>query len=609
MEYSKHTSYFFIPIWMDASDSFRDLIDAIDSSEQWMLRHDEIRYMLKFVADKIDSSNEERRLIFHYLLRYGCRKTYGLPGVDQCFETVGAFPFRESGQPIRFQVVDAHLFCFSTRVCILAFQVVFDNQTPAWVADALFALKRASIPLKLSGQEGGTVTSMLDIARQMMSQFSQISGFSVFGYANPNTERSNVLTYLEVADHPSYEKELFYLRNCYHVGIPYVPNEELDKQQTFQASQDVVWGTSPEAAVCLACPDRGDRVFTENVFFENFNSQYLVMYILLLHQKYALYMFLTELGVGRYNTLETLESYRQRLYEFKTDFVFSFITEVPQYQNLYSNMMQAFALEHLYQDVQEPLVSLAEIRRESEDEKQKRRDASVNSALGLLSVLGFFSILVDGVDFLDFLLGGCLTKTSLTTTQLTFVGLIALIFLVVFVRLLLPPKARQKKKPTQKRPQRSAAPESRNLYVYTGCFVSQEELLRAADVPSAERLENLIPQPHVTFQYRPGAVDTSLFGKRVGIRAVGYGNDGTNEGLQVELSSEDPVLRRMIADIPTPHITISVSGTGKPVNTRHLTFQPIKPVELKGTFGAMAKTATGMECFLSNPDGEIVCPK
>lgn len=412
MEYSKHTSYFFIPIWMDASDSFRDLIDAIDSSEQWMLRHDEIRYMLKFVADKIDSRNEEMCLIFHYLLRYGCRKTYGLPGVDQCFETVGAFPFRESGQPIRFQVVDAHLFCFSTRVCILAFQVVFDNQTPAWVADALFALKRASTPLKLSGQEGGTVTSMLDIARQMMSQFSQISGFSVFGYANPNTERSNVLTYLEVADHPSYEKELFHLRNCYHVGIPYVPNEELDKQQTFQASQDVVWGTSPEAAVCLACPDRGDRGFTENVFFENFNSQYLVMYILLLHQKYALYMFLTELGVGRYNTLETLESYRQRLYEFKTDFVFSFITEVPQYQNLYSNMMQAFALEQLYQDVQEPLVSLAEIRRESEDEKQKRRDASVNSALGLLSVLGFFSILVDGVDFLDFLLGGVPDKNQ-----------------------------------------------------------------------------------------------------------------------------------------------------------------------------------------------------
>ena len=82
---------------------------------------------------------------------------------------------------------------------------------------------------------------------------------------------------------------------------------------------------------------------------------------------------------------------------------------------------------------------------------------------------------------------------------------------------------------------------------------------------------------------------------------IGYGNDGKNEGLLVELVSvEIPDINDIFCDvhemyllaksIPVPHITLSVSKDGKPVDTGKLNFDQPIPDEFKdqiiiGTFG------------------------
>lgn len=135
------------------------------------------------------------------------------------------------------------------------------------------------------------------------------------------------------------------MRRCYSDGFIYTEDDKLDEKEIFIPSKDTTWGISPEAAVCLVCPKHGSEKFLRETFYKNFNAQYLFMYIFLLHQKYVLYMFLTKIGIGIYNDLGTLEEYRQELYEFETDFVFSCVTEVPQYQKLYDRMTEAFSLK------------------------------------------------------------------------------------------------------------------------------------------------------------------------------------------------------------------------------------------------------------------------
>lgn len=126
-------------------------------------------------------------------------------------------------------------------------------------------------------------------------------------------------------------------------------------------------------------------------------------------------------------------------------------------------------------------------------------------------------------------------------------------------------------------------------FTYVGCFVEFEYFQSAISHIRKNPPENDIQYPHVTFEYKPEKVNKSLFGERVHITIVGYGNDGENEGVKVRLESDNRAIQKMISQIEVPHITIAVSSGGKAVNTRYLDFRDIAPIELDGKYGGHAK--------------------
>lgn len=430
----KNTSYFFVPFVFNKHADFSSLVNALDQSELWEQVHDEIMYMLKYVADKIDSYNKKTCQCFHYVLKETKRIQFGLASENDWFSTA-PHSFHGEKTPIRFQLLNVQLYCFSTTVGIIAFKVHLEHDDPFWVSNALYHLKKVSREdIFTSTDYQGT--TMLEISQKLVSELSTATEIKFFYYANPSTERANVLTYLEVDPKDNYKRELFYLRRCYSEGFIFAENEKLDADEIYIPSKDTVWGISPEAAVCLACPGFGRQKFIQGTFYKNFNAQYLFMYVLLLHQKYVLYMFLTKIGIGTYNNLDTLEDYRHQLYEFETDFVFSCVTEVPQYQYLYDKMTEAFSLKKMYEDVHEPLVSLSEVRRESAENEQKKRDVNVNRALLMLSVLSFFSALVDSFDFVNSFFGWFLGDLGVKIVQVCCIVGIVVTVVLVFKNLL-----------------------------------------------------------------------------------------------------------------------------------------------------------------------------
>lgn len=133
-----------------------------------------------------------------------------------------------------------------------------------------------------------------------------------------------------------------------------------------------------------------------------------------------------------------------------------------------------------------------------------------------------------------------------------------------------------------------------NKTIYTGAFINCETL-HTAIKSIGQRLEKLIENPHVTFQFRPETVPSPLFGEMVKVKVVGYGNDGKNEGLKVEVCEANQMLSQMANEILVPHITISVSADGKPVDTSKLDFYPIEPFFLDMTFGAYTTNGVILE--------------
>ncbi len=433
MDVLHNTSYIFLPFSYRSDGSFAELNRKLGENRFIKPFTNKILYMFRYVAEKFNSANADTCQCFHYVLQPEERGAFHMGKKSDWFESK---PHPYSGEQfrIRFTIERVHLYLFNTSVGIVAFQLHFDNDDPYRIATSLFHLKKVSKEkFRCPGPEYSS--TLLDLAQLLVGAVPELSDCEFFYYANPTMERANVFSYLEVPSQENYRKELHYLRHCYSVDYLYsdaIPDDD----EVYSPSPDTFWGISPEAAVCLTCPDMGKEQFIHNVFCNNFNTQYLFMYVLLLHQRYVLYRFLTKIGVGAYNTLETLESYRAELYEFETNFVFSCVTEVPQYKQLYDRVAKAFSLKQMYEDVHEPLVSLREIRLEHSDHERQKRDDSVNKALLLLSVLSIFSALVDSFDFNNSFLSRFCSITVVHIIQYCFIALIVCIAVWSIVNLL-----------------------------------------------------------------------------------------------------------------------------------------------------------------------------
>ncbi len=149
-----------------------------------------------------------------------------------------------------------------------------------------------------------------------------------------------------------------------------------------------------------------------------------------------------------------------------------------------------------------------------------------------------------------------------------------------------------------------------NVIIYTGFFVDQEELL---EHNKHETLDRVIKDPHVTIEFRPNSLplisgivdnlDPGEPGSEAIIKAVGYANDGKNQGYLVDIQTENTPVENYIKQKTVTmengesrpaqaHITVSVSEDGKPVDTEKLNFEPLpeeEQFELTGRLGIFSK--------------------
>lgn len=128
--------------------------------------------------------------------------------------------------------------------------------------------------------------------------------------------------------------------------------------------------------------------------------------------------------------------------------------------------------------------------------------------------------------------------------------------------------------------------------IYIGYFIEPSQMARMLSElerqgVAAPGLSKQIACPHVTLGYMPKDAHEGQFGESVEMRVVGYGNDGQNEGVLVEMmDASNEALTHLGESVACPHVTISVANGAKPVNTRNIRFDPIpEPFGLHGTFG------------------------
>ncbi|SDB15025.1 hypothetical protein [Eubacterium oxidoreducens] len=111
--------------------------------------------------------------------------------------------------------------------------------------------------------------------------------------------------------------------------------------------------------------------------------------------------------------------------------------------------------------------------------------------------------------------------------------------------------------------------------IYEGFFL---------DEPLKGSLDKVVINQHITTNFRPYCPKKDMYGLKGKFEVIGYANDGKNEGYLVRPYSLWS--SALCGKIKTPHITLSVSEKGKPVDTAKLKFRPCERKVVTATFGA-----------------------
>lgn len=434
MNTGKNVFYLFIPISVSESLPFDAVTRQMDCNPFWSLQPNDTKYFFRYISDKFDYTEKAKCQCLTYQLSEDGMNQLKLDP-EQWWEIHRPIG-NDQTECYRFQIKGLTLYRFRTEICIAAFELTAAESEPMYLSTLQFWLKSAQThkiyPVTPDVAESAGLT-LLDLVQQSVSGiFDFPTTADPFFYVNKGKGRANMLTFLSVDPNESeqpldVQKSLYYLRGLYSHEYEYHRDPVADQEESFCCVEHINWGITTEAAVCLAELTDSNTSFLHGAFFRNFRQEYRFMYVLLLHQKYVLYRFLTKIGIGMHNDLEILEAYRAELYEFETNFMFYRITEVPQYQKLYAKISQTFALKELYDDVDEPVNELGE-------QQRSKRDSVLNSSLVILSLLACVSAMTDGFAFIDAYLA--VSPTVAFGAKLVCSAFVVLAFLLVLFSLL-----------------------------------------------------------------------------------------------------------------------------------------------------------------------------
>lgn len=196
----------------------------------------------------------------------------------------------------------------------------------------------------------------------------------------------------------NWKQDLYFLKNCLQTRR-FVYLDAMEREdENLVTSEDYVWSVTGENLGCLIT-ERSKHFFRS--FYQHFQEEYMLIYVLLLHRKYDLYKIITDFGIGEQNDLQTLKDYQKRLNLYQTDYAYERITEVPQYHYLYKKIETKMELSELFADVMEPVSQLSSMQMEKAEAEHAKREGRLERALALLSILTIFSALIDCWSYID----------------------------------------------------------------------------------------------------------------------------------------------------------------------------------------------------------------
>lgn len=372
----RNTSIFFAPIW---TDDFAAFVAALKKDARYRLlpKTAAPQYMLPYV-NRIYRDGE-------LFVEFELQEAF-LPRLCMFESLLGL-----SASPVLEKVV---LSCFSTGCIFAELHVSYEGLTLDEITDFAFHFKNAK---KGKDEAAGTLTMEEALAALLPKQVAAELFFTGSDFKLECKMFHWICTEAALPEE-ELQRHLVHLRRGYHRNFA-IPQMSGEYDMTYAPYSYDHWAGSQEGFVNMFhyTGEEATDAFLARYKPRHLSQNYRFMYLILLNQRFSAIRYLDKISQMSKYTRREKEKLNVKIFQLKTVFSFSVVSDDQLYQNLYSKMYGLLDIDRLLADIHDNEAQVETLQNHEllENEKMTSR------FLFGLSLLSLFSVLVDAAGYFD----------------------------------------------------------------------------------------------------------------------------------------------------------------------------------------------------------------
>jgi len=303
-----------------------------------------------------------------------------------------------------FIISEFHVFCFDTGVGIFSMHIPYDTDIEEdTLVNTCSVLRCCAEHQKPENGRSvscdGLETYLSTLAQEELSSLLGNS-FLLFDHFNDNSLRRIDMFSAVLCDKKTEDDDLKpFDMLCYRLANAYDNRDKslvLHEKDFYRQHDDYTrWSFSKRGCSVVANLTGIELTdtFLENRWFFSVRSNYFYLYLMVLHQKYAIYNYLNRVAADTQKVY--LKFNQEALIEFNSKYIFSIVSDEQFIQSTYLRMKEVNNVDEVYSDLEDELKRLFEYSQLKNDEVNEVRNNKLNIISLIISVLCSASIILD----------------------------------------------------------------------------------------------------------------------------------------------------------------------------------------------------------------------
>lgn len=335
----------------------------------------------------------------------------------------------------KLTIESARLFSFDTSIAILDLRASVSAAELKSIANVCAALRVTNAPLTYNVSLGSAAADEItpatitvnDIATALLSG---VRGYTLFDHIGSGAEtRADVFSAI-IADENIADKDL----NLYRIaaGIDARGETNMPTDALFTPFPHLRWAVTGKGACSLGLltGDERNRDFIQNRWISIAEKRHALWYVLVLHQKYAMYRYLND--IADKSSLGALKEAQKNIVFFNTRYRFEVVSEDTTYQTLYTMARSAKLVESVFSDIDEEIERINDYNNTVSDKNNVIAMTIVSLVCAISTFIDIFQFSVEGASITEFV-------KSLSLPQIFLFAVVALAIFISVAFLVIKP--------------------------------------------------------------------------------------------------------------------------------------------------------------------------